>query len=366
MRTSTVPNGIRTPGTYIGVNTNTQRRGLIANEHKLLFVSGDAAVLDNPVALYDTADADTKIGQASTLSKMIAAALKTNRFVDVYGQTLKKTAGENPTVDLDATIEKIEAFGHTIIALPSAPTAGDDTEAWVDHLNFVSDSIEQRPAILVVPFADIEAAEAFAARPQVETSYRIVAACYHGATGQEAAIAASVAAAFADSNDPALPFNGVKLPGIEAVSDQYKLTFERQEAAMRNGVCMIVTGADGKPEILRAISTYSKSPDTGLTDDLMLDINGALTIDYTRKVIRNALSKDKRRKNTEAQRRNVRSMILAELIKLDDAEILQDVRTRADELLVLPHDTDRYRVNAKIPADWVRGMHVIAADIDVY
>ncbi len=361
----TVQAGIRTPGVYIGVNTNTLRRGLIANEHKVLFVSHDAEQLAAPVAIFDEADATDKIGEDSKIGKMIKAALKTNRLIDAYAQPLL-TAGEPAVVDLDATIEQIEAFGHTIIALDQSPGAGDDTMAWTDHIDFVSGSIEQRPTILVVPFTDIEAAEAFAAQAPVETNYRVVAACYHGATGQEAEIAGAVAGIFADSNDPALPFNGVKLQGVEPVDSKYKLTFERQERAMKNGVCMIVTGHDGRPEILRAVSTYRKSPTTGMSDDLMLDINGALTIDYTRKVIRNALSREPRRKNTAARRRDVRSVILAECKKLDDAEILQNVNAMKDLLTVNEDATDRYRVNAKIPADWVRGMHVIAATLDVY
>jgi len=262
--------------------------------------------------------------------------------------------------------ETIAPLGHTIIALSEPPATGAETMAWIQHLESVSDAINQKPAILVIPFSDIEQAEEFAAQSSVETSYRVVCVCYHGAIGQEPEIAGAVAAILADSNDPALPFNGVKLQGVEAVDTQYKLTFERQERAMKAGVCIITTGHDGKPEILRALSTYRKNPTTGLTDDLMLDINGALTIDYFRKVIRNALAREPRRKNTAANRRNVRSIILAEAIKLDDAEILQNVKERKDELTVTEDATDRYRVNAKIPADWVRGMHVVAATLDVY
>jgi len=38
--------GIRTPGTYIGVNINTQRTGLPANTHKVLFITTDNKVMD--------------------------------------------------------------------------------------------------------------------------------------------------------------------------------------------------------------------------------------------------------------------------------------------------------------------------------
>ncbi|HAV5431192.1 TPA: phage tail protein [Acinetobacter baumannii] len=267
---------------------------------------------------------------------------------------------------LQNTLDTIAPLGHTIIAVSAPPAAGADTTAWIDHLNSVSDSIEQRPAILVIPFSDIEAAEAFADQVPVKSSYRVICPCYHGATGQEPEIAAAIAAALADSNDPAVPFNGVNLGGVTAVPDEYKLTFERMERAMNKGVCIITTGADGKPEILRAISTYRINPDSGLADDLMLDINGVLTIDYVRKVIREDLMKERRRKNTAAQRRNIKSIILTRALQLDKAEILQNVRETADQITVIEDTTDRYRVNVKVPADWVRGMHVIATTLDVY
>lgn len=262
--------------------------------------------------------------------------------------------------------ETIAPLAHTIIALSQPPVAGAETLAWIQHLNAVSDAINQKPAILVIPFSDIAAAETFAAQASVETSYRVVCVCYHGAIGQEPELAAAMAAALADSADPALPFNGVNLMGITPVEDQFKLTFERVEAALNNGVCMIQTGADGVPEIVRAISTYRKNPDSGEDDDIMLDINGALTIDYVRKVMRVAASKERRRKNTAAARRNVRSIFLTEALKLEKAEILENVTSTADQLIVTQDDTDKARANAEIPAHWVRGMHVVATTLNVY
>lgn len=262
--------------------------------------------------------------------------------------------------------ETIAPLGHTIIALSAAPTVGADSLDWAQYLNEVSGPIEQRPVILIVPFSDIDQAQEFAEQAPVKTNYRIVAACYHGANGQEPEIAACIAAALADSNDPALPFNGVNLSGLTPVEDQFKLKFERMEAAMRKGVCMIQTGAEGVPEIVRALSTYQANPENGDPDDIVADINGALVLDYTRKVVRQAVRRNGRRKNTQRERDNLRSLILVELIKLDDAEILQNVRQRGKELTVLEDLTDRFRVNVKIPADWVRGMHVVAATLDVY
>ncbi|WP_448761477.1 phage tail sheath subtilisin-like domain-containing protein [Acinetobacter tandoii] len=263
--------------------------------------------------------------------------------------------------------ELIEPLGHTIIALSEPPTLIDNSDqAWATYLNNVSGALEQRGAILIVPFGNVVDAQIFAEKPYINTNYRIVAACYHGATSQLAEISASVAAAFADSNDPALPFNNYNLAGLSPVDPEFDLTNERIEAALSAGVCMIRTGPDGVPEIIRAICTYQNNAETGEPDGLLPDINGALILDYTRKVVREAVRANGRRKNTARQRKNLRSLILVELLKLDDAEILQNVRARANELVVTEDLTDRSRVNVKIPADWVRGMHVIAAQLDVY
>lgn len=262
--------------------------------------------------------------------------------------------------------EKIAPLGHTIIALSEPPATPLEITEWINHLNSVSDPINQKPAILVVPFSNVEDAEDFADQAPIKTSYRVVCVCYHGAHGEEPELAAAMAAALADSNDPALPFNGVNLNGITPVEDQYKLTFERVEAALRKGVCMIQTGADGVPEIVRAISTYRMNPDSGEDDDLMLDINGALTIDYTRKVMRTAASKERRRKNTAPARRNLRSIFMTQALKLEKAEILENVTATADQLTVTQDNDDKTRANAEIPANWVRGMHIVATTINVY
>lgn len=355
-----IQSGIKTPDTYIDINLQAQRTGLPANIHKVLFVTDDATTdpMKTPIAVYDKATANVIFGDNSKTGRMITAAIKTNRVVDAEAI--------NITTDIDTTADLLEPLGHTIIAVADAPLTPEEAEAWVDHIEFVSSAIEQRPVILVVPFSDVQKAEVFSQYAPVKTNYRIVAACYNGGIGQEAEISACMAAALANSNDPALPFNDVNLPGLTAVSDQYKLTFERKEAAMRKGVCIIETGADGTPEIIRALSTYQANPETGDPDDIVADINGALVLDYTRKVVRQAIRQNGRRKNTERERKNLRTLILVQLLKLDDAEILQNVHERSKELTVVEDTKDRTRANVKIPADWVRGMHIIAGQLDIY
>ena len=76
---------LKTPGTYLDVNINTQRTGLPANIHKVLFITNDdqPETIAMPVSIYDKAKADQIYGADSKAGRMITAAIKTNRVVDV-------------------------------------------------------------------------------------------------------------------------------------------------------------------------------------------------------------------------------------------------------------------------------------------
>ena len=75
---------IKTPNIYTDVNINTQRSGLLNNTQRVLFVTQDKA--DNvkmPMDVYDTANADKLFGSNSEAGRMVKAAIKTFRTVDV-------------------------------------------------------------------------------------------------------------------------------------------------------------------------------------------------------------------------------------------------------------------------------------------
>ena len=80
---------IKTPGQYFEVNTNTQRSGLPQNKHKILFITNDDQPESTamPISIYDKAQANTIFGGTALApaeaSRMITAAIKTNRVVDV-------------------------------------------------------------------------------------------------------------------------------------------------------------------------------------------------------------------------------------------------------------------------------------------
>ena len=79
-----IPN-LKTPGTYLGVTLNTQRTGLPANTHKVLFITNDEQLETTamPISIYDKAKADQLYGADSEVGRMITAAIKTNRVRDV-------------------------------------------------------------------------------------------------------------------------------------------------------------------------------------------------------------------------------------------------------------------------------------------
>lgn len=86
-----IPANLKTPGAYLDVNINTQRTGLPANIHHVLFITNDDQTPPvggdtMPVSIYDKAQAEQIFGNGETPSeagRMITAAIKTNRFVDV-------------------------------------------------------------------------------------------------------------------------------------------------------------------------------------------------------------------------------------------------------------------------------------------
>lgn len=93
----TIPSNIRTPDTYVDINLNAQRSGLPANIHQILFITNDEQKQDDesenpsklmPINIYDKAQAEEHFSsntpfQHSEASKMITAAIKTFRSVDV-------------------------------------------------------------------------------------------------------------------------------------------------------------------------------------------------------------------------------------------------------------------------------------------
>lgn len=80
----TVPAGTLRPDTYTQVNTRTERTGLPASAHKVVFMTSDANAPTLPTPVYDSKAADTLVGTANSIAgRMVKAAITANAAMDV-------------------------------------------------------------------------------------------------------------------------------------------------------------------------------------------------------------------------------------------------------------------------------------------
>ena len=116
---------------------------------------------------------------------------------------------------------------------------------------------------------------------------------------------------------------------------------------------------------MRAVSTYTVDAQ-GVADVSLLDITTIRTLDYTRKAVRERISlRFPREKLSSRTPAKVRSEILDVLRKMEELEILEEVEANADGVIVERDLQDVNRLNARIPADVVNGLHIFAGRIDL-
>ncbi|MDV2438703.1 phage tail protein [Acinetobacter gerneri] len=103
-----IPIGMKTPGSYFDVNTNTPRLGLPLNTHKVLFVTADIQSPSSPKDVYDKGIADKLFGEKSEAGRMIAAAVKSNRFIDAQAISLNANSQPVITTETDSSFVTTE------------------------------------------------------------------------------------------------------------------------------------------------------------------------------------------------------------------------------------------------------------------
>jgi len=331
--------------TIIAAAINAQ----IAKQPDLPFT---AAVAVGVVTL--TAKNKGTLGNLTVVSSAITA-------VGVTSVVAAGTAGAtDPTIATALAV--IFSAKHNIIA-----SAWNDTVnlmALRTHLDNVSGPLEQRPAIAATAHIGTLAQSTTLALSI--NSGRISEVLVPTAYENSYEIAASYAALIASEEDPARPLNGLPLTGIFANPLANRLSRTEQENALYNGVTPTEVGPGDKVQIVRAISTYTLDPQ-GVPDIALLDITTIRTLDYTRKSVMERLSlRFPREKLSSRTAAKVRSEVLDVLYKLEELEILENVAANADGVIVERDSQDPNRLNIRIPADVVNGLHVIAARIDLF
>lgn len=322
---------------------------------------------DAPVTA-DDGDDDTVVLTLETAG-LVAESLPLSISCNVANITLSIDAAPDVSAlthpnsdDMQAVLDVIFAAGHHILVVPYLQ---DDVLVAVrDHLDLVGNGVEQRGAIAIYASNDASAATA-KTRMEDLNPKRMVGGYLRGQSNWSAEIAAALAFVLASESDPARPLNGLPLLGIAAPDVGDWLGRAEQEDLLHNGITPLEVGAGNKVLIVRMISGYTVN-DLGVSDPSLLDITIIRSLDYLRRACRERiLLRFPRVKNSASRRRAIRSELLNVLKQLEELEIVQAVEDNKAFLVVEEDTTDRTRANARIPADIVRGLHILAAQIDL-
>ncbi|EIS9097162.1 phage tail sheath subtilisin-like domain-containing protein [Salmonella enterica] len=268
--------------------------------------------------------------------------------------------GENNASVRDA-LTAVFAAGHQVIAVPWT----DETtlRALREHLAATGDAMEKRGAVGVAGWAGTLATGTTLVGKSNDG--RTTVGWHPGSVCLQAEIAAGYAAVIASEEDPARPYNGLEIVGLDVTPLTSRAGRREQENALHNGLAPLEVGPGDKVQIVRAISTYTKSAN-GTDDPALLDITTMRTLDYARKAWCDRIAlRYPRDKATERNRRGVRSELLDVALKLEEEEIIENVTAMKDALIV-DKDEKPGTFRAQIPCQVVKGLHVIEARIDLY
>jgi len=262
---------------------------------------------------------------------------------------------------LSTALAPVVAEQYHIIATPY----NDSTSltALTDHLDLVSGPMEQRPAVAVI--AQTGALATATTLAGTINHGRVALVLLRGSRSLPAELAAAFAAVLAREEDPAMPLNTLELKGIHAPAIDQRFSRTEQENCLHNGVTPIEVAPGEKVRIVRAITTYTQDAQ-GIDDISLLDITTIRTLDYVRVACRERISlRFPRAKLSSKTPPKVRSELLDVLMKLEELEIVEEVAANKDGLIVERNGQDPNRLDAKIPADVVNGLHVFAGRIDL-
>lgn len=251
--------------------------------------------------------------------------------------------------------------GHNVIC----PAWNDTTNltALRTHLDNVSGALEQRGAIGI--FGHTGTLGTATTLAGTINSGRISGILVPSAFDLPHVVAAAYAAVVAFEEDPARPLNTLALTGILANPLANRLSRTEQENALNNGITPSEVGPGDKVQIVRAITTYTLDPQS-IPDISLFDLTTIRTLDYVRKAVRERISlRFPREKLSVRTEKKVRSEIIDVLYKLEELEIIEKVQENLTGIIVERDSQDPNRLNARIPADVVNGLHIFAGRIDL-
>lgn len=357
----TIPASIRKPGAYFEFNTSLAVRTLPTNaQHICLIVPlGEAATAsaNAPAQVFSAAEAKLAFGDVA--AEMVAAAIAAYRFVAISCVGVAVTGQTEP--DIADALASTAQGGYTILV--PAWFSQTALTAVRTHIATWTSSIEQQSIIGVGALTStLSAATALAASLNAGG---ITLALLAGTPSSARQAAAAYAAVIASEEDPARPLNTLVLTGIKVPPVAQRLGRVEQETCLANGITPLEVGAGDVVQIVRAISSYTKSA-AGATDVSLLDLTSIRTLYYVRVACRDRVRlRFPRSKLSNKTPDAVRGELLDVLKKLEELEIVENVDENAAGLVVERSLQDVNRLNASIPVDVVNGLHVFAGRIDL-
>lgn len=276
--------------------------------------------------------------------------------------TVVAMAGGTGNPDIAAALAVLQPAGDQLLVMPYTDTA--NLTKLRTHLQFTGNGLEMRGAVGVVGTA-ASYGTAVATAVAINDGRMVEGLCPDsGSLPWE--IGAALAAVLAFEEDPARPLNGLELVGIDPAPLASRLTKVQVEGCLANGVTPLGVGPGEHVQIVRAVSTYTTNA-AGVTDVAWLDITTVRTLDYVRTALRTRLAlRFPREKATQRVLKSIRSEVIDVLLRLEELEIVENVRANLARIVVELDSQEVGRVNVRIPADVVNGLHVIAAVVDLY
>jgi len=295
-----------------------------------------------------------------TLGNEIKVSAEVTSGIGVTAVVVAMAAGATDP-DIATALAPAFAAGHDIIVTPYNAQA--DLVKLRTHLDAVSGPLEQRGADGVYGYTGTLAGATTLAG--LVNSGRITGALLPSTLSLSYELAAAYGAVIASEEDPSRPLNTLELKGIAVPPVANRLSRTEQENALHNGVTPLEVGPGDRVQIVRAITTYTLDAQA-IPDISLLDLTTIRTLDYVRKAVRERIAlRFPRDKLSDRTPPKVRSEILDVLYKLEELEIVEAVEANKAGLIVERDLQDPNRLNGKIPADVVNGLHVFAGRIDL-
>lgn len=300
---------------------------------------------------------------AGTIASEIPLEIDSSKSIGVSVALVETTAGSvDPDIALSLAGASAERFHVVALTLNSDPNIAL-AKAWIETQ---SGPIEKKAGRVIFATDPDNSVSQSIAKSSAVNSGRVTNVYYRKSKSSAASISAAFAAVEASEEDPARPLNTLILQGIQAPTIRADfLSKTEQEALLNGGVSPIEPNAAAEASIVRWITTYTLNAG-GSADPTLLDGTTLKTLDYVRDAVVIRLQTRFPRAKLSARTPGlVRTEVLDVLYRLDALEILENVALYVDRVIVERDLQDNNRLNVKIPADVVNGLHIVAGVIDL-